>query len=231
MSRGSSFRDQRERLVNFLIADRILRTSSAIRAMRLVPREEFVPESLRSQAYMDCPLPIGEGQTISAPHMVSIMNEELQLDVGCRVLEVGAGCGYHACTVAEIVAPSDVERERWGHVYTIEIVEALVRRARQNVDRTGFTERVTVVSGDGGQGLPSEAPFDRVYVTAAAPEVPKPLVDQLKPEGVLLVPVGEPHFFQTLVKVVKLRDGKTLRSDHGGVSFVPLVGREGFRGW
>jgi protein-L-isoaspartate(D-aspartate) O-methyltransferase len=199
--------------------------------MKIVPREEFLPLNLRSQAYVDCPLPIGEGQTISAPHMVSIMNEELHLEVGHRVLEVGAGCGYHACTVAEVVAPSDVEKSGWGHVYTVEIIEALVQRARGNVERTGYADRVTAVLGDGGEGLPSSAPFDRIYVTAAAPDVPKPLIEQLKPGGVLLVPVGEPRFFQYLVKVVKSRDGAILRSNLGGVSFVPLVGKEGFRGW
>lgn len=231
MPRMEDFGGQRERLVDLLVADRILRTSSVIRAMRTVPREEFLPESLRSHAYVDCPLPIGEGQTISAPHMVSIMNEELQLQVGQRVLEVGSGCGYHACTVAEIIAPSDVEKERWGHVYTVEIVEALAQRARRNVERTGYADRVTTIIGDGGQGLPSEAPFDRIYVTAAAPDTPKPLLEQLKSDGVLLVPVGEPHFFQSLIKVVKSRDGKIVRSNLGGVSFVPLIGKEGFRGW
>jgi protein-L-isoaspartate(D-aspartate) O-methyltransferase len=99
------------------------------------------------------------------------------------------------------------------------------------VERTGYADRVTAVLGDGGEGLPSSAPFDRIYVTAAAPDVPKPLIEQLKPGGVLLVPVGEPRFFQYLVKVVKSRDGAILRSNLGGVSFVPLVGKEGFRGW
>lgn len=231
MSREPDFKGQRERLFDLLVADHVLKTPMVIRAMKTVPREEFLPPNLRSHAYVDCPLPIGEGQTISAPHMVSIMNEELQLEVGHRVLEVGSGCGYHACTVAEIVAPSEAEESRRGHVYTVEIIETLVQMARRNVARAGYTDRVTAVLGDGGEGLPPNAPFDRIYVTAAAPDVPKPLLEQLKPEGVLLLPVGEPRFFQHLVKIVKSRDGRVLRSNLGGVSFVPLVGREGFRGW
>jgi len=160
--------------------------------------------------------------------MVSIMNEALELEIGHKVLEVGAGCGWHASTIAEIVAPSDVSRERWGHVYTVEIVPRLAERARRNITRAGFNERVTVMCGDGSEGYPKEAPYDRVVVTAAAPYVPPPLKEQLKPEGVLVIPVGGVGFYQTLLRL-RRKDDKLLEEDLGGVAFVPLVGKHGQR--
>lgn len=159
--------------------------------------------------------------------MVSIMNEALELEVGHRVLEVGSGCGWHACTVAEIVAPSDQPRSVWGHVYTVEIVPQLVEFARKNVLRLGFGDRVTVIHGDGSMGYEEKAPYDRVFVTAAAPSIPSPLVEQLKVGGVLVIPVGGAQFFQTLVRVRKLAEGKMKQENLGGVAFVPLTGRYG----
>lgn len=160
--------------------------------------------------------------------MVSLMNEALELEVGNKVLEVGAGSGWHAATIAEIVAPSDKPKHTWGHVYTVEIVQGLADFARENIRRVGFADRVTVICGDGSLGYEKEAPFDRVLVTAAAPEIPKPLVQQLKPRGVLVIPVGGTYLFQTLVRVRKL-DGKTVEENLGGVAFVPLTGRYGHR--
>ncbi len=156
------------------------------------------------------------------------MNEALELEVGHKVLEVGAGSGWHAATVAEVVAPSDAPREEWGHVWTIEIVPELARMAEENIEKNGFSDRVTVLHGDGSLGYPPEAPYDRILVTAAAPDIPKPLVEQLKDGGVLLIPVGGLHFFQSLLKVRK--KGESIKvQDLGGVAFVPLRGRYGFR--
>jgi len=160
--------------------------------------------------------------------MVAIMNEALELAPGLKVLEVGAGSGWHAATVAEVVAPSDAPKETWGHVWTIEIVPELAAMARRNIEANGFEERVTVLHGDGSLGYPPEAPYDRILVTAAAPDVPRPLLDQLADGGILLLPVGSIGFFQTLVRVRK-RGGRLEMEDLGGVSFVPLRGAYGHR--
>jgi protein-L-isoaspartate(D-aspartate) O-methyltransferase len=224
-----NFKERREWLVRYHVARGILKTPSVIRAMKVVPREEFIPEDMRDQAYMDSPLPIGYGQTISAPHMVAIMNEALALKVGHKVLEIGAGSGYHAATVAEIVAPSNIDENKWGHVYTLEIIPELVEFARQNLKKTGYANRVTVIHADGSQGYPSKAPYDRIYVTAAAPRIPSPLFEQLKSEGIMLIPVGSPYFGQDLVRIRKRRDGSIEKQRLMPVAFVLLRGRYGWR--
>ncbi len=160
--------------------------------------------------------------------MVAIMNEALQLEVGQRVLEVGAGSGWHAATIAEIVAPSDAPRSEWGHVFTIEIIEGLADFARRNIMKNGYGDRVTILCSDGSLGFPEKAPYDRILVTAAAPDVPKPLIEQLKNGGIMLIPVGSVHLFQSLIKVTKI-DGKISKENLGGVAFVPLTGRYGHR--
>lgn len=160
--------------------------------------------------------------------MVSIMNEALELEVGHNVLEIGAGSGWHASTMAEIVAPSDMSKERWGHVYTVEIVKGLAEFASKNVKRAGYNDRVTIIYGDGSQGYSEKAPFDRVLVTAAAPDIPKPLIEQLKSGGVLVIPVGGLYLYQTLFRVRKL-DDKAVKENLGGVAFVPLTGKYGHR--
>lgn len=159
--------------------------------------------------------------------MVAIMNEALQLEIGHKVLEIGAGSGWHAATVAEIIAPSETPRSHWGHVYTVEIVQELAEFARKTVMKAGYTDRVTIVSGDGSTGYQEQAPYDRVLVTAAAPEVPEPLLKQLKPGGIMLIPIGDVMLFQTLIRITKSSDGKTKRENLGGVAFVPLTGRFG----
>jgi protein-L-isoaspartate(D-aspartate) O-methyltransferase len=153
--------------------------------------------------------------------MVAIMNEALELTGGLKVLEVGAGSGYHAATIAEIVGPS-------GHVYTVEVIEELVRFARANLERAGYADRVTIVQGDGSLGYPDRAPYDRILVAAAAPKIPEPLVHQLMEDGILLIPIGGRFFPQELVKLRKRAGGKLERSQLGGVAFVPLKGEHGF---
>jgi len=160
--------------------------------------------------------------------MVSIMDEALELEVGHKVLEIGAGSGWHASTIAEIVAPTDVAREKWGHVYTVEIVTQLVALAKENIERAGYGDRVTVIQGDGSLGNLEAAPYDRVLVTAAAPEVPQPLLEQLKNGGVMVIPVGGIYLWQTLLRIRK-RDGKIMEENLGGVAFVPLVGKYGYK--
>ena len=156
------------------------------------------------------------------------MDEVLELEVGHKVLEIGAGCGWHAATVAEIVAPSDMPKEKWGHVYTVEIVSQLADLARTNIQKTGYGDRVTIICGDGSLGYMEKAPYDRILVTAAAPDVPKPLVEQLESGGVLVIPVGGVYLYQTLLRIRK-RDSQITEENLGGVAFVPLTGRFGHR--
>ncbi|KPV62331.1 MAG: Protein-L-isoaspartate O-methyltransferase [Candidatus Bathyarchaeota archaeon BA2] len=160
--------------------------------------------------------------------MVCIMNEALELEAGHKVLEVGAGSGWHASTIAEIVAPTDIPKEKWGHVYTVEIIPGLAEFARKNVEKAGYGDRITIICGDGSMGYPEKAPYDRILVTAAAPDVPKPLIEQLRNGGILVIPVGGIQFYQTLVRVRK-RDGKILEENLGGVAFVPLTGKHGYK--
>jgi protein-L-isoaspartate(D-aspartate) O-methyltransferase len=161
--------------------------------------------------------------------MVSIMNEALQLEVGQKVLEVGAGSGWHSVTIAEVIAPSDAPRSEWGCVFTVEIVKALAENARKNIMDAGYGDRVKIVSGDGSKGYAEKAPYDRVVVTAAAPKVPEPLIEQLKSSGIMLIPVGSVSLFQNLIKITKGSDGKIKKENLGGVAFVPLTGEYGHK--
>lgn len=156
------------------------------------------------------------------------MDEVLELEVGNKVLEIGAGCGWHAATVAEIVAPSDIPKEKWGHVYTVEIVSQLADLARTNIEKARYGDRVTIICGDGSLGYTEIAPYDRILVTAAAPDIPKPLIEQLKNGGVLVIPVGGVYLYQTLLRIRK-RDGQITEENLGGVAFVPLTGRFGHK--
>lgn len=188
-------------------------------AMLRVPRHRFVQDDLRKVAYIDTPLDIGLDQTISAPHMVAVMCELLELSEGQKVLEIGAGSGYNAAVMAELVGKS-------GHVYTVERLEVLVNFARENLKKTGY-ENVTVLHDDGSIGCQKYAPYDRISVTCAAPKVPKPLIEQLKPGGLMAIPVGD--YFQELILVKKDDRGRVTKKTKGGVVFVPLIGKYGFR--
>ena len=160
--------------------------------------------------------------------MIAIMNEALELEVGHKVLEVGAGSGWHASTIAEIVAPSDATKEEWGHVYTVERIPELAEFAIGNIAKAGYRNRITIIHRDGSLGYTEEAPYERILVTAAAPAVPKPLIEQLEDGGILIVPVGGAQFYQSLVRIRK-KDGKILEESLGGVAFVPLIGKHGFK--
>ncbi|MCK5150220.1 MAG: protein-L-isoaspartate(D-aspartate) O-methyltransferase [Candidatus Thorarchaeota archaeon] len=223
---GDRLEKDRENLVERLRARGYLSSKQVEQALRTVPREEFVLPEDRKRAYRDSPLSIAHGQTISAPHMCVIMCEGLKLSEGMSILEVGAGSGYHAALCAELVARSGTTTP--GHVYTIEIVEKLIDFARGNLERAGYSDRVTLIHSDGGKGLPEHAPFDRILVAAAAPSVPKPLVEQLAPGGIMLIPVGSAGFYQELMMVEKSQDGQVLQKRWGGVAFVPLTGKYGY---
>ncbi len=202
-------------MVETQILARGISDQRVIDAMLKVPRHRFVPEDQQPRAYDDMALPIGHGQTISQPYMVAIMTELLQLQGQEKVLEVGTGSGYQSAILAELA------RE----VHTIERVPELAERARQTLQALGY-DNVKVYVTDGTKGLPEEAPFDRVLVTAGAPEVPEPLIEQLSEGGILVCPVGT-RYSQQLVRLVKTPTG-TKTSYHTLCLFVPLIGEHGW---
>jgi protein-L-isoaspartate(D-aspartate) O-methyltransferase len=219
--------DQKSALLTKLVAEGVLRSSKVKQAMSRVPREGFLPDRVRSHAYIDCPLPIGYGQTISAPHMVAMMAEALEVEAGQIILEIGSGSGYHAAVLAELVTPITLAPQ--GHIYSVEIIPELAAFARKNLKQAGYEDRVTIILGDGSLGHPEQAPYDRISVTAAAPQIPEALVMQLKIEGMLVIPVGNTLFYQKLLKVRKQGEAKTSLSIVSDVAFVPLRGRNGWK--
>jgi len=209
---GDSYQPQRDRMVAEQIQARGVRNPEVLKAMRATPRHLFVPEPLRPMAYEDGPLPIGNGQTISQPYIVAVMTELLEPARTHKVLEIGTGSGYQAAVLSPLVK----------QLFSIELVPQLARDSSELLKKLGYTN-VTVRAGDGYQGWPEEAPFDRIIVTAAPPEIPKALLDQLKPGGKLVAPVGESVFDQDLVVVEKGADGKLRRRSVFPVRFVPMV--------
>jgi protein-L-isoaspartate(D-aspartate) O-methyltransferase len=189
---------------------------AVLSAMRSVPREMFVPEHMKRFAYDDSPLPIGEGQTISQPYIVAAMTEALDPEPGDIVYEVGTGSGYQAAVLAEIVS----------QVYSKEIVKPLAAWAQENLAAAGYTN-VTVAVGDGYAGWPDYAPFDGIVVTAAPDHVPAPLIDQLKPGGRMVIPVGRQNEVQKLLLIEKEQGGSTVTRTLMPVRFVPLTGPNG----
>jgi len=212
------FEEQRKDLVRHLERAGRVRTTPVSMAMLAIQRELFVPASVQRASYADHPLDIGHGQTISAPHMVAIMVEAMRAKEGQRVLEVGGGSGYHAAVMAHIVGPT-------GHVYAVERVEVLADRARANLKAAGLSDVVTVLEGDGSCGWSEHAPYDRISVACAAPDVPEPMLMELNDGGVLLVPVGG-RYYQELTRITRVGT-KFRREGMGGCVFVPMVGRCG----
>lgn len=220
---AESFQQQREEMIEQIRAD--VRTSSAVlgksrlddnvlKAMKTVPRHEFVPDKHRHQSYRNRPLPIGYGQTISQPAIVAIMTDLLQLEPEDKALEIGTGSGYQAAVLAELVE----------QVFSIEIVPELAQRAAADLERTGYLN-VTTREGDGYYGWEEEAPFDAIIVTAAADHIPPPLLKQLKPGGRMIIPVGSRFMVQHLVLVTKDADDNIVTEQLLPVRFVPLTGQ------
>ena len=212
-----AFRRERLEMVERQIATRGVRDSRVLDAMRKIPRHLFVPVSSREAAYDDRPLPIGEGQTISQPYIVAVMTELLEPHPSDTVLEIGTGSGYQAALLSEIVA----------RVISVERLPAIAEQAKINLRNLGITN-VEVVVGDGTMGWPAETPYNAILITASTPEIPPPLIDQLAEGGRLVAPVGG-QGYQELIKLVK-RDGRVEKTFHGGVVFVPLIGRYGWPG-
>ncbi len=203
---------ERMKMVRSQIERRGVKDPAVLEAMRKVPRHEFVAPELQSRAYKDYPLPIGYGQTISQPYIVAFMTELLELQPTDKVLEVGTGSGYQAAVLAEIAK----------EVVTCEILEPLATRARKDLERLGY-DNVMVHHSDGYWGYKEGAPYDAIIVTAAPGFIPPPLLEQLKPGGTMVIPVGEEGETQNLLLVKKDLDGKTRTRNVLPVRFVPFT--------
>lgn len=207
---ASDFAAQRQRMVQQQLMTRGINDQRVLTVMAKVPREEFVPPDSRAASYEDGPLPIGYGQTISQPYIVAFMTEQLRLKPSDRVLEVGTGSGYQAAILAELVS----------EVYSIEIVEPLAKSAEATLQRLGY-KNVHVKPGDGYKGWPEEGPFDAIIVTCAPDKVPQPLVDQLKDDGRMVIPVG--HRFAQQLYLLEKKNGQLKQSATLPVRFVPMT--------
>jgi len=205
-----TFEDARERMVRVQIIDRDVKDTGVLKAMRKVPRHLFVPKEYENEAYDDNPLPIGYGQTISQPYIVAYMTEVAKPDISKTALEIGTGSGYQAAVLAEVV----------GRVYSIEIIPELAKESAERLRKLGY-KNITVRYGDGYKGWKEYSPFDIVIVTAAAEQIPEPLVDQLAENGRLVIPIGAPSEIQELILLEKKR-GKIEKSRLTFVRFVPF---------
>lgn len=203
---------KRTQMIDMHLTPRGIWNPAVLKAMKQVPRHEFVPQHIRKLAYADRPLPIGEGQTISQPYVVAWMSQLLELEKGMKVLEIGTGSGYQAAVLATMGVKT----------YSMEIIPNLAREVKIRLKKLGY--KVEVRQGDGYYGWNEHAPFDRVIITAAANHVPRPLLDQLKPGGKLILPLGNVRYSQNMTLIEKDSLGKMRTSQHGQVRFVPMVG-------
>lgn len=217
MARGTAIdpRRLRLRMVRELAA-RGITDGRVLDAMSRVPRHLFVPEGLRSRAYEDCPLPIGYGQTISQPSTVALMSQMLETSPGMRVLEVGTGSGYQAAVLAAMGCT----------VYTVERLKELYQSARALLQQLNL-RAIHMQRSDGTLGMPAAAPFDRIIVTAGGPQIPRPLLEQLAVDGIMLIPVGARPRTQRLMRIMR-RQGRLCSEDLGSAVFVDLVGDHGW---
>ncbi len=211
----SSFTINRERMIQEQLLSRGIEDARVLEAMQQTPRHIFVEDALQEQAYGDFPLPIGCGQTISQPYIVALMTEALELEGHEKVLEVGTGSGYQAVVLSQLCA----------RVYTVERVEQLMNRARRLFDRLRC-HNISSRLDDGTMGWPAEAPFDRIIVTAAGPQVPEPLLEQLADPGRLIMPVGDRY--DQMLQVIELDRGQLQVHDITPVRFVDLIGAHGW---
>lgn len=212
-AQSDAFTQARLDMVRFSIEAAGISNDDVLRAMRAVPRHEFVPLEYLDQAYENHPLPIGYGQTISQPYIVGWMTDLLELEPGEKVLEIGTGSGYQAAILAEL---------GFADVYSLEIVPELAKIAAARLKALGYPE-VHIRQGDGYFGWPEAAPFDAIVVTAAPDHLPAPLIEQLAEDGRLVIPIGPAGFYQSLWKFTK-EDGELKAYNMGGVSFVPFTG-------
>jgi len=211
-----NYEKERSRMVDEQIAGRGVKDERVLAVMRKIPRHEFLPEAIRGMAYSDSALPLGEGQTLSQPYMAALMTELLGLKGAERVLEIGTGSGYQAAVLAELCEK----------VYTVERIKTLADKARAQLDRLGY-KSVAIKVYDGTYGWKEMAPFDAIIVTAGSPDIPAPLVEQLRAGGRMVIPVGD-RYGQQLITVVKTAEGVTTERSIPCV-FVPLIGNHGWK--
>ncbi len=211
------YKEKRQLMVEEQIFMRNVRDEKVLRAMAKVPREEFVPEELKSHAYEDRPLPIPGGQTISQPYIVAYMVEALALRGGEKLLEIGAGSGYAAAVLAEIAA----------EIYAIERIGQLANFAKKNLLKTGY-KNVHIKHADGTNGWQEKGPFDAILVSAGAPTIPKSLLRQLRIGGKMVIPVGTNRLTQELVRIIRKSEDDYIRESLTDVCFVPLIGKYGW---
>lgn len=210
------FLEKREKMVKDQLIRRGINDKRVLEAMRKVPRHLFVPQDVINEAYNDYPLPIGHGQTISQPYMVALMTEALELKGDEKTLEIGTGSGYQTAILAELCK----------EVYTIERIISLLDKAKKVLKKLGY-KNIFFKAGDGTLGWPENRPYDAIIVTAGAPKIPQPLLDQLADKGRLVIPVGD-RFSQELVKITKIKDD-IIRENLGGCRFVDLIGIHGWK--
>jgi protein-L-isoaspartate(D-aspartate) O-methyltransferase len=215
-----NFEEQRKQIVKNLERIGYVKSLSVKKAMLKVRREDFVPSESKENAYLDTPLPIPGNATISAPHMHAISLEALQLKPGEKFLEIGAGSGIMQAYAYGIIGKK-------GKVIGIEINKETYEFGKKNLERAGYTD-IRFILGDGSKGLPEEAPFDKIVISAACPDIPKPLIKQLKQDGIILAVVGSAYGDQQLVSLTKSREGKSVRKNLLPVIFVPLKGQYGW---
>ena len=212
-----SYRQAREAMVAQQIETRGITNPLVLKAMRSVPRHEFIPEDMRAMAYDDRPLPIGQGQTISQPYIVAYMTERLRLTGGEKVLEIGTGCGYQAAVLSMIAA----------EVYSVECVSALASSAEKTLKRLGY-DNVAIKVSDGTLGWEEHGPFHGILATASGPKVPQPFKAQLRVGGALVMPVGDYRFGQSIIRVTRGQGDRFHEERLLDVAFVPLIGQYGW---
>lgn len=216
-----TFEKQRMEVVEHLERIGYIKDPRIKKAMLKVKRELFVTQDYKRDAYVDMPLPIPGGATISAPHMYAITLKAVKLKKGEKVLEIGSGSGYGAALINELVGSE-------GRTITVEIIPEVCGFAIKNLKKTGY-KNVKVIRGDGSLGYEKDAPYDAIIVTAACPEIPKPLVNQLKTGGRLVAPVGGISSGQDLIYLEKTKEGEIKTRNLGGVIFLPLTGKHGYK--
>jgi len=219
--KNDKFEEKRKALVERLKYYGYIKNPKIKKAMLKIRREDFVLPELRESAYNDTPLPIPSDATISAPHMHAIFLSAAELKSGEKVLEIGAGSGILLVYMKELVGPK-------GEVVGVEITPEVYRFAKNNLEKAGYAKKVKLILGDGSKGVDKKK-FDKIIVSATCPEIPKPLIKQLKNDGMIIAPVGEPYGHQELVCVKKTKQGKAVMKNLGGVVFVPLRGEYGWK--
>jgi protein-L-isoaspartate(D-aspartate) O-methyltransferase len=212
-----NFKDYKKNLITKLKNEGYIKSKNIELAFQKTPRENFIRKKDHHSAYDDNPLSIGFNQTISAPHMVAIICEELNLKKDQKILEIGSGSGYHAAIVSNIIGKK-------GKIFSIERIPALADFAKKNIRKTGI-DNVEIIQGDGSLGLIKESPYDRIYITCAAPNIPKNLIKQLKDPGKLIVPVGK---IFCILKSLEKSNGREIISNLGNCAFVPMIGKNGY---